>query len=92
MKALRAPQEAVQSGESESLATTAEVAAFLQIPSKTLYRWRYMGKGPPAYRVGRHLRFRWVDVNAWLDEQGRGPDLASGRPRKRSPLGGTIPG
>ena len=53
-----------------ALATVDEVAAFLRVPTKTLYRWRYAGHGPPAYRVGRHLRFRWEDVETWLAGQG----------------------
>jgi hypothetical protein len=40
----------------EELWTTAETAAFLKVPVATLYRWRYMGSGPPAHKVGRHLR------------------------------------
>jgi excisionase family DNA binding protein len=57
-----------------SLATLGEVAAYLRVPPKTLYQWRYSGLGPPAYRVGRHLRFRWEDVEEWLEERG---DLAA---------------
>jgi excisionase family DNA binding protein len=53
-----------------ALATVGEVAAFLRVPPGTLYRWRYVGVGPPAYRVGKHLRFRWEDVEAWLSERG----------------------
>lgn len=49
-----------------ALATPAEVADFLQVPVKTLYQWRYEGKGPRACRVGRHLRYRWQDVELWL--------------------------
>lgn len=48
------------------LATPAEVASYLQVPVKTLYTWRYKGVGPRAHRVGRHLRYRWEDVEAWL--------------------------
>jgi excisionase family DNA binding protein len=48
------------------LATPIEVAVYLQVPVKTLYAWRYEGKGPRAHRVGRHLRYRWEDVEAWL--------------------------
>jgi excisionase family DNA binding protein len=48
------------------MATPPEVAAYLQVPVKTLYRWRYQGEGPRAYRVGRHLRYRWGEVDAWL--------------------------
>jgi excisionase family DNA binding protein len=48
------------------MATPAEVADYLRVPVKTLYQWRYRGSGPRAYRVGRHLRYRWEDVEAWL--------------------------
>jgi excisionase family DNA binding protein len=59
------------------LATLAEVAAYLQVPPKTLHRWRSVGEGPPALKVGRHLRYRWRDVEAWLQTRG---DRRSGRP------------
>jgi excisionase family DNA binding protein len=48
------------------LATPSEVASYLQVPVKTLYTWRYKRVGPRAHRVGRHLRYRWEDVEAWL--------------------------
>ena len=48
------------------LATPSEVASYLQVPVKTLYTWRYYRKGPPAHRIGKHLRYRWEDVEAWL--------------------------
>ena len=59
-----------QTVRGEALATLREVAAFLKVPQKTLYRWRYTGIGPPGYRVGKHLRFRWPDVEEWLSERG----------------------
>ncbi len=43
-----------------------ELAAYLTVPPKTLYVWRYHGQGPPGFRVGRHLRYRWSDVQAWI--------------------------
>ncbi|HSL15011.1 MAG TPA: helix-turn-helix domain-containing protein [Actinomycetota bacterium] len=48
------------------MATPAEVASYLQVPVKTLYTWRYKRLGPRAHRVGRHLRYRWEDVEDWL--------------------------
>lgn len=54
------------------LATPIEVALFLQVPVKTLYRWRSMGEGPPGCKVGRHLRFVWRDVEAWLETRADG--------------------
>jgi predicted DNA-binding transcriptional regulator AlpA len=37
------------------------------VPVKTLYQWRYKGVGPAGVRVGRHLRYRAADVEAWID-------------------------
>ena len=44
-----------------------EVAVVLGVPVKTLYQWRYKGVGPAGVRVGRHLRYRPADVEAWID-------------------------
>jgi len=51
------------------LATPAEVAAFLGVPVKTLYQWKYRGIGPNVHKVGRHLRYRWPEVDAWVNAQ-----------------------
>ena len=51
----------------EPLLTTAQVAQYLQVPVATIHQWRYRGEGPRASRVGRHLRWRQRDVDAWLD-------------------------
>jgi excisionase family DNA binding protein len=51
------------------LATPAEVAAYLGVPVKTLYQWKYRGVGPNVHKVGRHLRYRWHEVDAWLNAQ-----------------------
>ncbi|NEE02072.1 helix-turn-helix transcriptional regulator [Phytoactinopolyspora halotolerans] len=49
--------------------TPEDVAEYLGVPISTLYRWRYIGYGPRAARVGRHLRYLPEDVRAWLHEQ-----------------------
>lgn len=51
----------------ETLMTVEEVAAYLRKPVRTLYAWRYRREGPPAFKVGRHIRYRKVDVDAWLE-------------------------
>lgn len=54
------------------LGTTEEVAEYLgDIPVKTLVQWRYKGTGPKYVRVGKHVRYRWSDVEAWLAAQER---------------------
>lgn len=52
------------------LASTREVAEYLGVPLKTIYVWQQKGTGPRFARVGKHLRARWSDVDAWLDAQG----------------------
>ncbi|MGW5939743.1 helix-turn-helix domain-containing protein [Streptomyces celluloflavus] len=51
------------------LATPEEVAVYLGVPVKTLYQWRHRRIGPNALKVGRHLRYRWAEVDAWLTAQ-----------------------
>lgn len=50
----------------ERMISPKELAALLQVPLQTIYQWRYRGGGPPGYRIGRHVRFRMNDVEAWL--------------------------
>ena len=47
--------------------TPNDVAEFLSVPVATLYQWRCRGIGPPARRVGRHLRYQPEAVRAWFD-------------------------
>ncbi len=54
----------------ERLWTVDEVSAFLQVPVATLYQWRHRRIGPPAFKVGRHLRYDPAAVRSWLAEQG----------------------
>lgn len=50
----------------DQLVSPAELAEFLGIPVSTICQWRYRGQGPRGYRVGRHVRFRWDDIEHWL--------------------------
>jgi excisionase family DNA binding protein len=52
---------------SKDLMTAEELAAYLAVPLATLYAWRYRREGPPAIKVGRHLRYRTQDVERWLN-------------------------
>lgn len=51
-----------------ALATPADLAEYLSLPEATLAQWRYLGKGPRWIKVGRHCRYRWSEIDAWLDE------------------------
>jgi excisionase family DNA binding protein len=50
----------------ESLWTVHDVAAYLDVPVCTVYRWRTAGTGPPGRLVGRRLRYRRQDVLDWV--------------------------
>jgi excisionase family DNA binding protein len=54
---------------SANLWSIEDVAEYLSVPVGTVYSRRKRRQGPKAYRVGRHLRFRSTDVEAWLEEQ-----------------------
>lgn len=53
----------------EPLIDIAELASYLGVPVATIYDWRVRGKGPAAYRFGKHLKFAVSDVRAWVAEQ-----------------------
>jgi excisionase family DNA binding protein len=65
----------------EPLMDLAELAGYLGIPVSTIYDWRTNGKGPRAFRFGKHLKFAVSDVRIWIEQQ-REP--GPGRP---DPLG-----
>ncbi len=52
----------------ERLLTLPEVADHLGVPLQTVYQWRSRGDGPRGIKVGRHVRVRRDDLEAWLRE------------------------
>jgi excisionase family DNA binding protein len=46
--------------------TLSQLAAQLGVTVQTLYDLRSQGRGPRGFRVGRELRFRVSEVDAWL--------------------------
>ncbi len=53
----------------DPLVTIKELAEYLGVPVKTIYEWRQTGRGPVCVHIGRHLKFRLSDVQAWVDSQ-----------------------
>jgi excisionase family DNA binding protein len=43
-----------------------DLCKWLQVSPQTVYKWRSLGSGPPAMRLGKHLRWRRRDVEQWL--------------------------
>jgi len=46
-----------------------DLSDFLGVPVMTIYHWRRTGYGPRGTRVGRYVRYRPEDVQAWLEAQ-----------------------
>ncbi len=55
----------------DRLLTVEDLAEYLGVPVATLYAWRYRRQGPPGFRVGRHVRYRWADVEEWIENKAR---------------------
>ena len=53
----------------EELLSTEDVADVLGIPLATLRKWRFEGRGPKGFRIGRHVRFRPSEVQRWIEDQ-----------------------
>jgi hypothetical protein len=66
---------------SDELWTPAQVAAYYKIPIRTLHQWRWQGVGPRAAKIGRHLRYRKVDLDRYFDQQAKGGDGDGDGPR-----------
>lgn len=54
---------------SDRLLSPRELADYLGVPITTLYAWRHAGEGPQGFRVGKHVRYRWDDVQTWIQRQ-----------------------
>ena len=53
-----------------------ELAAELKVPPRTLDQWAYRRVGPDYIKIGKHRRYRRVDVERWLDAHTTGGDAA----------------
>ncbi|HYS38849.1 MAG TPA: helix-turn-helix domain-containing protein [Pseudonocardiaceae bacterium] len=54
----------------DPLWTIDDVSAYLRVSVDTLYQWRHRRTGPPAGKVGRHLRYDPAVVREWFANQG----------------------
>lgn len=46
-----------------------DLATELNVPLSTVQKWRHYGTGPRAHKLGRHVRYRRSDVEAWLEQR-----------------------
>ena len=54
---------------SEPLQDESAISKLLDCEVKTLQAWRCRGGGPPFIRVGRLVRYRPQDVEAWIESR-----------------------
>ena len=62
---------------SDDLLGPPQLADYLGVSLATIYQWNHKGSGPRRIRVGRHVRYRRRDVDAWLDAQAIDPEPAA---------------
>jgi excisionase family DNA binding protein len=60
--------------EAERHLTVTDLSERLGVPVMTIYHWNCDGSGPSYLKIGRHVRYRLSDVEAW--EQTRIVDRA----------------
>lgn len=56
----------------DDLIDEAKLATKLGVTRSTLQSWRYAAKGPRYIKVGKFVRYRVADVEAYLRAQTRG--------------------
>ena len=54
-------------GGSNRMLSAREVAAILSVPERTV-REKWRDWELPAYRIGKHLRWKEREVHAWIDQ------------------------
>jgi excisionase family DNA binding protein len=58
----------------QQVLTLSELCTHLHVPAQTIYDLRSQGRGPRGFRVGRELRFRVSEVEAWFTRMERDDD------------------
>lgn len=54
-----------------------DLADEIDVPIRTIYAWRTKAYGPPGATLGKHVRFRRTDVEAWIKAQYDAPRPAA---------------
>ena len=48
-----------------------QLAELLDVPKSTVEYWRAHGGGPPFTRFGKHVRYRKIDIDSWVEAHSR---------------------
>ena len=63
LKSNQAPQQLA----SPSLLNTDAAGAYLNVQAQTLEAWRYRGDGPRYVKIGRLVKYRLSDLDAFIE-------------------------
>jgi hypothetical protein len=74
---LNRPPEALHPGADDVLLTQPETARYLRVSIPTLERWRKVGIGPTAFRVGHAIRYRLGDIRSFPQPARRDRPMAA---------------
>lgn len=69
---VREPSPEHEPAGSKALIDEAALAARLGVSRSTLQNWRYSGRGPRFIKLGRMVRYRVADVDAYLSANTHG--------------------
>jgi hypothetical protein len=58
---------ATNNHQDDALLTEVDAADLLRLSTRTLQAWRVREVGPPFLRAGRAVRYRRLDIAAWID-------------------------
>src|SRR3954449_12523205 len=64
--------EPARQPDGDRLWSIKDVGHYLDVPVATIYQWRVRGEGPPATRMGKHLRFEPEGMRVWVSKLGQG--------------------
>lgn len=54
--------------EAPALITSTRLAEYLELTPQALANMRSQGTGPAYIKVGRGIRYRWIDVEKWMND------------------------
>lgn len=76
------PRENIMDFTPDSVLTVKEVADYLRVNQRTVYRLAVARK-LPGFKVGTTWRFKRVDIDGWIAVQSSGSDVSTGGESKR---------
>jgi predicted DNA-binding transcriptional regulator AlpA len=63
------PRAILRGGLPDRYLKPEDIAEIFEVPLETVYQWRKKRTGPPAFRIGKHLRYDPADVRAYVSQR-----------------------